>query len=379
LFSSCFLVCIGIELGVRALGLGEKGILTCGSRFAFGDIGRPIRNESVDMMVLPPDTDVEIELEVLELGSDKQVGGMEDDERIEECRKKKQIGNDCFEYCDYGRSTRAYSAALKAVDGLLENYQGEEVGDSSNTKNESAPIDATSSSTTLSNKQEKFKVVLKLMVDCGCNIAAAYLRLKEYNKAESSCIAVLQVDANNLKALYRGGIASMHQHKFVEANMAFKMLLEMDPDNKEAQLKFKELQKREKLYKDKEKQIAKKMGANMFGGSNNDDPRVSAEKEKKKEREQEETTKNTVAAAVHNTDIPKDDVMGEGLSLNGAEGDQISSNNDDDDEVNDIEDEAHTESETLTTPKVAMTWQIKVQIATLLALVLAIMFSLFNK
>jgi tetratricopeptide (TPR) repeat protein len=378
LFSSCFLVCIGIELGVRALGLGEKGILTCGSRFAFGDIGRPIRNESVDMMVLPPDTDVEIELEVLELGSDKQVGGMEDDERIEECRKKKQIGNDCFEYCDYGRSTRAYSAALKAVDGLLENYQGEEVGDSSNTKNESAPIDATSSSTTLSNKQEKFKVVLKLMVDCGCNIAAAYLRLKEYNKAESSCIAVLQVDANNLKALYRGGIASMHQHKFVEANMAFKMLLEMDPDNKEAQLKFKELQKREKLYKDKEKQIAKKMGANMFGGSNNDDPRVSAEKEKKKEREQEETTKNTVAAAVHNTDIPKDDVMGEGLSLNGAEGDQISSNNDDDDEVNDIEDEAHTESETLT-PIVAMTWQIKGQIATLLALVLAIIFSLFNK
>jgi tetratricopeptide (TPR) repeat protein len=279
---------------------------------------------------------------------------------------------------------------LKAVDGLLENYQGEEVGDSSNTKNESAPIDATSSSTTLSNKQEKFKVVLKLMVDCGCNIAAAYLRLKEYNKAESSCIAVLQVDANNLKALYRGGIASMHQHKFVEANMAFKMLLEMDPDNKEAQLKFKELQKREKLYKDKEKQIAKKMGANMFGGSNNDDPRVSAEKEKKKEREQEETTKNTTtsaaAAAVHNTNIPKDaggGVMGEGLSLNGAEVDQISSNNDDeeddDDEVNDIEDEAHTESETLTTPKVAMTWQIKVQIATLLALVLAIMFSLFNK
>jgi hypothetical protein len=147
-------------------------------------------------------------------------------------------------------------------------------------------------------------------------------------------------------------------------------------------LKFKELQKREKLYKDKEKQIAKKMGANMFGGSNNDDPRVSAEKEKKKEREQEETTKNTVAAAVaaavHNTDIPKDDVMGEGLSLNGAEGDQISSNNDDDDEVNDIEDEAHTESETLT-PIVAMTWQIKGQIATLLALVLAIIFSLFNK
>jgi len=289
----------GIELGVRALKLNEKGILSCGSRFAYGNIIRPKRKEGIDIIPLPENSDVNIELHVLELGSSLPVGSMNELDRIKEGQMKKIIGNELFLYNDFTRSTRAYSAALKAIDGLLEQAMKNN-NDNDNDDDDDDNDDKTKNEKTVEEHSQtveggtqdggesvdisdQYDNILKLMIDCGCNIAAAYLKLNEYNKAENACIAVLQCDAFNIKALYRGGVSAMYQSKYLESKLAFNKILSIDPNNIETKKKLIELNKKELLYLKKEKQIAQKMGANMFG-NNSKKPSVPSSSNKESEK-----------------------------------------------------------------------------------------------
>ena len=124
--------------------------LECAARFAFGGKGRPaVRAGDRD---LPPDTDVKFEVELLELGTALPLASLNTEQRVEEAQRKREIGNNLFAYRDYAKSTQCYGAALKALDGLTADMPHE----------------------------DSFKVVatVKLMIDCGNNIAAAHLKLR---------------------------------------------------------------------------------------------------------------------------------------------------------------------------------------------------------
>jgi tetratricopeptide (TPR) repeat protein len=233
-------VCPGLELGLRSLRLMATADIECEARFAFGSPGRPDAVEGD--VLLPPDTPVSFEVTMLELGSSAVVGNMGCSDRLEEAQKKRTIGNHCFLYQDYERASKCYGASLKAVDGILSSDEAD---------------------TPAAVRED----VLRLMLDCGNNLAAAYLKLANYPKAEAASVAVLQIDPSNVKALYRGGVAAMEQHMFVEARLAFAGAKELAPKDQGVARQFRELEKREKLYKAKELRMMKQMSKRILGSS----------------------------------------------------------------------------------------------------------------
>ena len=215
--------------------------LECAARFAFGGKGRPaVRAGDRD---LPPDTDVKFEVELLELGTALPLASLNTEQRVEEAQRKREIGNNLFAYRDYAKSTQCYGAALKALDGLTADMLHED--------------------------SSKVVATVKLMIDCGNNIAAAHLKLRDYKKAESACVAVLEIDGDNIKALHRAGIAARMQDKFKESHLAFGKLLSLDPGNRAAEREFLALRRREKEYNAKEANMMKQMGALMLDKQSN--------------------------------------------------------------------------------------------------------------
>lgn len=127
---------------------------------------------------------------------------------------------------------------MKAIDGILENEDSKDVASQ----------------------------VLGLMVDAGNNLAACYLKLELFPKAEDACIAVLTVSPENQKALYRAGMSAMQQTKFKESRLALEKLLSLDPDNAAAKKQLRELAKREVKYREAERALFRTMGQSMFNG-----------------------------------------------------------------------------------------------------------------
>ena len=228
-------VCPGIELALRGMVVGQRARLECAARFAFGTKGRPAVLEGD--RALPPDSDVLFVVELLALGNALPAGSLSTEQRIEEAQRKRENGNNFFAYHDHTKSTQCYGAALKALDGLA------------------ADIDP---------EDPQFAVAVKLMIDCGNNLAMAYIKLSDYKKAEGACIAVLQIEGGNLKALHRAGIAARMQDKFKESHLAFEKLLSLDPGNRAAERELLALRRREKEYHAKEAKMMKQMGALMF-------------------------------------------------------------------------------------------------------------------
>ena len=226
----------GLELGLRSLRVGEKGTIECEPRFAFGSSGRPAAREG-DMAV-DANTAVSFVVEIKALGTESMdPSALAPPERIVEGERKRQSGNENCTYADYERAARCYGAALKAVDGLLGVLE----------------------------EKEALETVARLIIDCGNNLAFTYIKLGNHAKAEAACISVLQGDPSNPKALYRAGVAAMHQTKFVEARLALQKLLALEPENVSCKTQLRELARREKKYKEKEKKVASRMSAAMFG------------------------------------------------------------------------------------------------------------------
>jgi tetratricopeptide (TPR) repeat protein len=58
------------------------------------------------------------------------------------------------------------------------------------------------------------------------NISQAYIKSKEYAKAIDACTKVLKDDADNIKTLYRRGVAYLHNQDYDLAKVAVSIFLE---------------------------------------------------------------------------------------------------------------------------------------------------------
>lgn len=232
-------VCPGLELALRSMHLGETAIVRCSSRFAFGIAGRRVVREGD--VLLPPETDVEFEVELTEFGA---APGAESP--VDDALRKRSIGNEHFEYYEFEKAARCYGAAIKSVDGVTA---------------EVVPDDL-------------IATVNELLINCGNNLAQCYLKLNEFAKAESAAIAVLTLEPSNLKALYRGGISAMRQDRFDESRKAFDKLMSLDPQNSAGLTRLDELNRLEKAYKLKEHKMMKEMSKGIFGSAKKVEPKV---------------------------------------------------------------------------------------------------------
>jgi len=208
---------------------GEKALIRCTSKYAYGPIGRKGVGWG-GTVEIPPDAGLEYEAEVKEVYPQLSIKDAPAVARVFEANLKKQHGNRFFHHQEWSRSIRCYQSALKSLD----------------------PGEA-------EEGEEGFKDVIKMYCDISNNLAATLLKMGMPKEAQEACIKVIELDKDNVKALYRGGMAAMALHNFEEAEIALKEAYKLAPKDVAIVKGIQELNTRRANYHKKEAAMMKQM------------------------------------------------------------------------------------------------------------------------
>jgi FK506-binding protein 4/5 len=163
---------------------GEKGLVRCKAKYGFGPIGRLNAAPGAEVAV-PADADLEYEIECLAISPAFHPKDATTPERIAEAELKKRHGNGFFHHQDYNRAIRCYQAGIKALDADAVDPEEEEAG--------------------------VYAAMVKAFCDMSNNLSMALMKLERWKDAKEVCVKVIEVDKDNVKALYRGGLAALRQ------------------------------------------------------------------------------------------------------------------------------------------------------------------------
>ncbi|KAK2662726.1 hypothetical protein Ddye_001300 [Dipteronia dyeriana] len=235
----------GLDKAVMSMKKNEVALLTIAPEYAFGS-----SVSQQELAVVPPDSTVYYEVELVSFEKEKESWDMSTPEKIEAAGKKKEEGNALFKAGKYARAAKRYEKAVKYIE--YDSAFGEE-----------------------EKKQAK-----ALKVACNLNDAACKLKLKEYKQAEKLCTKVLELESRNVKALYRRAQAYIQLADLDLAEFDIKKALEIDPDNRDVKLEYKILKEKMKEYNKKEAKFYGNMFAKMNKlGSVESDKAVAKEAE----------------------------------------------------------------------------------------------------
>jgi len=218
----------GLDRAVLNMKKGEVALVTIPPEYAFGST-----ESKQDIAVVPPNSTVIYEVELVSFVKDKESWDLNNEEKIEAAGKKKEEGNALFKLGKYARASKRYEKAAKYIE-----Y------DSSFSEDE--------------KKQSK-----QLKISCNLNNAACKLKLKDYKQAEKLCTKVLELDCQNVKALYRRVQAYIQLADLELAEADIKKALEIDPDNRDVKLEYKTLKEKIKEYNKKDAKFYSNMFAKM--------------------------------------------------------------------------------------------------------------------
>jgi FK506-binding protein 4/5 len=215
----------GLDRAVLNMKKGEVALVTIPPEYAYGST-----ESKQDLAVVPANSTVIYEVELVSFVKDKESWDLNNAEKIEAAGAKKEEGNALFKSGKYARASKRYEKAAKFVD-----YD-----------------------TSFSEDEKKLSKQLK--ITCNLNNAACKLKLKDFKQAEKLCTKVLELDSQNVKALFRRAQAYTQLADLELAEVDIKKALEIDPDNRDVKLTYKTL-------KEKIKEINKKDAkfySNMF-------------------------------------------------------------------------------------------------------------------
>ncbi|CAI8612500.1 unnamed protein product [Vicia faba] len=215
----------GLDKAVLTMKKGEVALLTIAPEYAFG--ASESQQESV---VIPSNSTVYYEVELVSYDKEKESWDMNTEEKIEAAGKKKEEGNALFKAGKYERASKRYEKAVKNIE-----YDS-------------------------SFSEEEKKLSKTLKIASYLNNAACKLKLKEYKDAERLCTKVLDIESTNVKGLYRRAQASMQLGDLDLAEIDVKKALEVEPDNREVKLEYRNLKEMVKEYNKKQA----KFYGNMF-------------------------------------------------------------------------------------------------------------------
>lgn len=221
-------VIAGLDRSVLNMKKGEVALVTIPPEYAFGST-----ESKQDLAVVPPNSTVIYEVELISFVKDKESWDLNNEEKIEAAGKKKEEGNALFKSGKYARASKRYEKAAKYIE-----Y------DTSFSEDE--------------KKQSK-----QLKISCNLNNAACKLKLKDYKEAAKLCTKVLELDSQNVKALYRRVQAYIQLADLELAEADIKKALEIDPDNRDVKLEYKILKEKIKEYNKKDAKFYSNMFAKM--------------------------------------------------------------------------------------------------------------------
>eukprot|EP00268_Persea_americana_P026861 TRINITY_DN263_c0_g2_i1.p1 TRINITY_DN263_c0_g2~~TRINITY_DN263_c0_g2_i1.p1 ORF type:complete len:577 (+),score=198.04 TRINITY_DN263_c0_g2_i1:428-2158(+) len=218
----------GLDRAVITMKKGEVALVTIAPEYAFSSV-----ESKQDLAVVPPNSSVFYEVELVSFVKEKESWDMNNAEKIDAAGKKKEEGNTLFKVGKYAKASKRYAKAAKFIE-----Y------DSS-----------------FSEEEKQQSKVLK--VTCNLNNAACKLKLKDYKEAEKLCSKVLEIESRNVKALYRRAQAYIHLADLDLAELDIKKALEIDPNNRDVKLEYKTLKEKVKEYNKKEAKLYGNMFARM--------------------------------------------------------------------------------------------------------------------
>lgn len=234
----------GLDRAVKTMKKGEIAEITIHPDYAFG-----ASESQQELATVPANSTVIYEMEMVSFTKEKESWEMSTAEKIEAAAKKKEEGNALFKAGKYQRASKRYEKAVKFIE-----YDS-----------------------TFSDEEKKQAKALK--ITCNLNNAACKLKLKDYKEAEKLCTKVLELDSNNVKALYRRAQACIQLADFDVAERDIKKALEIDPENREVKMEYRLLKEKVKEYNKKDAQFYGQIFAKMSKLEQVKDDKVSAKQE----------------------------------------------------------------------------------------------------
>ncbi|KAG7521577.1 peptidyl-prolyl cis-trans isomerase FKBP8-like [Solea senegalensis] len=185
---------------------GEITLLLADSQYAYGRLGR-----QPDIPAWAP---LLYQLQLLDIREKPDPLTLPIADRIRIGHQKRERGNVHFQREEYCMAARAYCMALDVLTTC-----GRDGGGSS-------------SSSAEAEEEEEEEEVRDSRVKCLNNLAAAQIKLEQYDEALHTSRDVLTLDSNNVKALYRAGKLLSDKSEYKEAMELLKKALRLEPATK---------------------------------------------------------------------------------------------------------------------------------------------------
>lgn len=236
-------VCDALEHAVPEMLLGERAIIICSraslcAEAKLGLAGIASLKGEANLMVA-----------LLKYDRNEDVSEMQDDERVKFAAGRKEVGGKLFKAQRYGLALERYKAVVEVIGSC-----------------ESPAQDG-----------------VELIRICQLNQAACMLKLNDPSGAKAVCKLVLKDDPSNIKALFRRASAYLALCEYAEAASDLRHLLELDPENKEAQRLLPQAVRNAKEDKQKSALMGTKMTKALDGDfSEEQAKRMKEERETKK-------------------------------------------------------------------------------------------------
>ncbi|KAK2715320.1 peptidyl-prolyl cis-trans isomerase FKBP4-like isoform X2 [Artemia franciscana] len=209
----------GIEVALEKFKKGEKSLVKLSPAYGFG-------SKPMEKFNLPPNADLEYEVELKSFEKAKESWEFDVEEKIEQAKIFKDKGTQYFKEGKYSLASKQYSKIVS----FLEFEK------------------------TL--KDEKLKEKDQLLLAAHLNVSMCALKMENHIEARDSATKALEIDSENEKGLFRRGMAHSALAEPELALRDFEKIVSKDPNNKAAlnqiaicKAKIKELTQREKqLY-----------------------------------------------------------------------------------------------------------------------------------
>lgn len=210
------------DLGVMTTKVGQTIELITDPKYAYGELGRDPD--------IPPNATITYTIKLIKKDEAPDLHKLDIDERLSMGEQKRERGNTLFTRNDFAGAINSYNKALKILE-----------------------------SGSLQGTPEKLQTLADCRLKCSNNMAACQLKVEAYDAAIKSCLCVLDLQPDNVKALFRIGKAYTAKGETKNGIQYLQKALKLEPDSKVIKQEIRKLSQKISKETELEKDMYKKM------------------------------------------------------------------------------------------------------------------------